>query len=126
MRRVAVGLLTAFALAVAAAPAAAESVDGVTYERLVRVAPSDPAALERLRGVTSVDGRAVDLRAALDGSPARVRARLAELREEGPASSSDAGGARRSAADILAGEEDRKSTRLNSSHTVLSRMPSSA
>jgi hypothetical protein len=107
VRRLAVGLLTAFALASAASPAAAESVDRATYDRLVRAAPSDPAALERLRGVTAVEGRTVDLRAALEGSPARVRARLTVLREEQPASSGDAAGARRSAAAILAGQDYR-------------------
>ena len=35
MRRLAVGLLTACALAAPAAPAAAERVDGATYLRLV-------------------------------------------------------------------------------------------
>ena len=72
MRRLAVGLLTALALAAAALPVAAESVDRATYQRLVVAAPGDPAALARLRAVTAVDGRPVDLRGALDGSPARV------------------------------------------------------
>ena len=107
MRRLAVGLLTAFALAAAALPAAAESVDRATYGRLVATAQADPASLARLRGVTAVDGRPVDLRAALEGSPARVRARLAILREETPAGSPDAAGARRSAAGILAGADYR-------------------
>ena len=107
MRRVAVGLLTALASLAAALPVAAESVDRATYERLVSAAPSDSAALARLRGVTAVDGQPVDLRSALDGSPARVRARLAALRSESPARAPDADAARRAAAGILAGPDYR-------------------
>lgn len=106
MTRLAVGLLTACALAALAAPAAAESVDRATYQRLVNAAASDPSALARLRAVTAVDGRAVDLRRVLAGSPARVRERAAVLRS-GPGAARDAAVARRSAAAILAGADYR-------------------
>ena len=107
MRRLAVGLLTAFALVASTAPASAESVDRATYRQLLTAAAGDPAALERLRAVTAVDGRPVDLRRALEGSRARVRARLALLRAEAPAAATDAAEARRSAAAILAGPDYR-------------------
>jgi hypothetical protein len=107
VRRLAVGLLTALASLAATLPVAAESVDRATYARLVAAAPGDPAALARLRGVTAVGGQPVDLRSALDGSPARVRARLAALRTDAPAGSPDARAARRAAAEILAGPDYR-------------------
>ncbi|MDX6620074.1 MAG: hypothetical protein QOK36_2460, partial [Gaiellales bacterium] len=75
MRRAAVGLLTALALAASAAPAAAERVDGATYQRLLAAAAHDRGALARLRGVTAVNGRPVDLRRVLAGTDARVRGR---------------------------------------------------
>jgi hypothetical protein len=106
VRRLAVGLLTACALAAPAAPAAAESVDGPTYQRLVAAAPRDPAALARLRGVTAVDGRPAELRRILTGSSARVRARLNALRPA-PGGAGDAAAARRAAAAILAGADYR-------------------
>jgi hypothetical protein len=108
VRRLAVGLLTACALAALAAPAGAESVDGATYRRVLAAASSDPSALARLRAITAVDGRPVDLARVLTGSPARVRARLAALRTEAPAPTPDAAAARRSAAAILAGPDYRK------------------
>jgi hypothetical protein len=107
VRRRAVGLLTAFAFAALAAPATAESVDRATYQRLVTAAAGDPAALAALRAVTAVDGRPVDLRRVLDGSPARVRARLAALRTDSPGRPPEAAAARRSAAGILAGPDYR-------------------
>ncbi|MDX6561575.1 MAG: hypothetical protein QOD65_1389 [Gaiellales bacterium] len=107
MRRLAVGLLTAFASLAAALPVAAESVDRATYQRLLAAAPADRAALAGLRAVTAVDGRPVDLRRALDGSPARVRARLAALRATSRERAPDAAAARRSAAAILAGPDYR-------------------
>jgi hypothetical protein len=106
VKRFAVALLTACALAAPAAPAAAESVDGATYQRLVTRAASDPAALSRLRAVTAVDGRPVELRRVLAGLPARVGARLRALRA-GSGGTQDAGAARRSAAAILAGADYR-------------------
>jgi hypothetical protein len=108
VRRAAVGLLTALALAASSAPAAAEGVDGATYQRLLAAAPRDHAALARLRGVTAVDGRPVDLRRVLDGTDARVRERLAALRERDTAPAPGAGQSRRSAAAILAGSDYRK------------------
>jgi hypothetical protein len=107
VRRLAVGLLTALASLAATLPVAAESVDRATYARLVAAAPGDPAALARLRGVTAVGGQPVDLSSSLDGSPARVRARLAALREGAPAGAPDAAAARRAAAEILAGPDYR-------------------
>jgi hypothetical protein len=107
VRRLAVGLLTACALAALAVPATAERVDRATYQRLLTAAGSDPAALANLRGVTAVDGRPVDMRRVLAGSPARVRARLAALRTGPPGRTPDAAAARRSAAAILAGPDYR-------------------
>ena len=108
MKRLAVGLLTAFALVATAAPAPAERVDRATYARLLAAAPGDSAALARLRGVTAVDGRPVDLRRVLTGTHARVRARLAALRGSASPGARDAASARRSAAAILGGANYRK------------------
>jgi len=108
VKRLAVGLLTAFALVATAAPAPAERVDRATYARLLAAAPGDSAALARLRGVTAVDGRPVDLRRVLSGSDARVRSRLAALRSSAAPGVRDAASARRSAAAILGGEDYRK------------------
>jgi hypothetical protein len=107
VRRLAVGLLTAFALMATAATAPAERIDRATYERLLAAAPGDPAALQRLRGVTAVDGLPVGLRRVLTGSDARVRARLRALRASRPPAARDAAAARRSAAAILAGPDYR-------------------
>jgi len=106
VRRLAVGLLTACVVATPAAPAAAESVDRATYLRLVNAADRDASALSRLRGVTAVDGRPVDLQRVLTGPRAVVDARLAVLRS-GPGGPRDAVAARRSAAVILAGADYR-------------------
>jgi hypothetical protein len=107
VRLLAVGLLTALASLAAPLPVAAESVDRATYQRLLAAAPADPAALAGLRGVTAVDGQPVDLRSALDGSPARVRARLEALRAQSPEPAADAAAARRSATEILDGPDYR-------------------
>jgi hypothetical protein len=104
VKRLAVGLLAACALAAPVAPAAAERVDGATYQRLVAAAASDPAALLRLRGITAVDGRSVELRRVLAGTPAQVRARLGVLRSR-PGSAGDGSAARRAAAAILVGPD---------------------
>jgi hypothetical protein len=106
VRRLAVGVLTACVIATPAAPAAAEAVDRATYQRLVNAADRDASALSRLRGVTAVDGRPVDLQRVLTGSPALVDARLAVLRT-GPGDPRGAAAARRSAAAILAGPDYR-------------------
>lgn len=107
MRRLAVGLLTAFALMATAAPAPAERIDRATYERLLSAAPGDPAALQRLRGVTAVNGLPVDLGRVLAGPDARVRARLRALRASASPVARDATADRRSAAAILAGPDYR-------------------
>jgi len=104
VKRFAVGLLAACALAAPVAPAAAERVDGAIYQRLLAAAAGDPAALARLRAVTAVDGRPVELRRVLAGSPPRVAARLRALRA-GPGSAESGAAARRSAAAILAGPD---------------------
>jgi hypothetical protein len=104
VKRFAVGLLAACALAASAVSAAAESVDGATYQRLVAAALGDPAALARLRAVTAVDGHPVELRRVLAGSPQRVAARLRALRAT-PGGAGDGAAARRSAAAILAGPD---------------------
>jgi hypothetical protein len=106
VRRLAVGLLTACALAAAGAPAAAESVDGAAYQRLVAAAQRDPAALARLRRITAVDGRPVELRRILSGSSGRLRSRLQALRAA-PGSAGEPAPARRTAAEILAGADYR-------------------
>jgi Domain of unknown function (DUF4129) len=108
VKRLAVGLLTAFALVATAAPAPAERIDRATYQRLLAAAPGNAAALARLRAVTAVDGSAFDLRRVLTGSDARVRARLAVLRASTAPGARDAAAARRSAAAILAGKDYRK------------------
>jgi hypothetical protein len=108
VRRAAVGLLTACALAASAAPAAAERVDGATYRQLLAAAPRDRTALARLRAVTAVDGRAVALGRVLAGSDARVRARLAVLRANAAGDAAPAAGPRRAAAAILRGPDYRE------------------
>jgi hypothetical protein len=107
VRRAAAGLLTACALVVSAAPAAAERIDGATYERLLAAAGGDREALVRLRGVTAVDGRPVELRRVLRGSEAQVHERLEVLRVRSSAPNLPADAARRSAAAILAGPDYR-------------------
>jgi hypothetical protein len=106
VKRFAVGLLAACALAATAAPVAAESVDAATYQRLVTAAASDANALSRLRGVTAVDGRPVSMRRVLSGSRERVRSRLTAL-GSGPLRAQDPAAARHSAAVILAGSDYR-------------------
>ena len=94
-----VAVLVLFAPAVARA----EPVGGAELRDLAARAADDPAALERLRGVDAVDGRAVDVAAALgDARGDELRARLAVLAE--PAGErGDPAGARADARDILAG-----------------------
>ena len=73
-------------LVLAAPVHAAGSIDHARLLDLASRAGGDPAALAELKRVTSVDGRAVDLRAALDGaSPPELRARLAALARGTPA-----------------------------------------
>jgi hypothetical protein len=97
-------LFAAALLALLLVPAAAhaEPVSDAELRALAARAADDPAALERLRGVDSVDGRAVDLDAALDASGAELRGRLDAL-AAAPAAAGDAGSAREAAADIVSG-----------------------
>ncbi len=69
-------------------------------------AGSDPAALRELRGITSVDGRAVDLRTALEGARGEeLRARLRLLTDPvDDAAASEAGADRLEAERLLAGD----------------------
>jgi len=71
--------------------AGAEEVSGAELESLARRAGSEPAALDRLRGVDRVDGRPVDFRRALD-APGPEAAERAQVLTESPSSSTpDAG-----------------------------------
>jgi hypothetical protein len=64
----------------APSPAGATDVSATELARLARRVASHPGALAKLRGVTSVAGVPVDLRAALAGaSPAALRRRLGAL-----------------------------------------------
>ena len=49
-------------------PAAAEDASAEEVRALARAAQDDPAALERLRAIDSIEGTPVDLRAALEGA----------------------------------------------------------
>jgi hypothetical protein len=94
------------ALLLAPAPAArAEAVSAAELRALAARAIDDPAALERLRGVDTVDGRPADLAAALDGaSEDERRARLRALAgDAGGDARSDGVQARREARDIVSG-----------------------
>lgn len=111
MRRWAAALAAVVVLATTtlvggAGPASAEDVTTAELRRLAGEAREDPAALDRLLGVDAVDGRPVDLAAALDGVRGDdLDARLAELAQP-PAGTPAAGTAadeRELAADILSG-----------------------
>ena len=83
MRRATAAVIAA-ALWVGAAPAGArgDDIGAAALRRLVRRAPGNARALAHLREVTAVDGRPVDLGAALDGaSGERLSARLRALSE---------------------------------------------
>ena len=97
------GVLAAAALAACPAVAHAEAVGGAELRDLAARAAEDPGALERLRGVDAVDGRPVDVGAALgDARGAELRARLDVL--AGPARAArDPARARAAARDVLAG-----------------------
>jgi hypothetical protein len=77
MRRLAVAAALAAGLAIAAAPARAET--SAQVRSLAAQAKHDPAALARLRGIATVDGRPTDLRALLDTSGPALQGRLAAL-----------------------------------------------
>jgi hypothetical protein len=96
-------LLAALVAAVCVPAAHATAVTGGELRSLARQARSDPAALQRLRAVTSVDGAPADLHTALAGaSGAELQRRLAAL-STGSGRSVDAAGARREAGDVLSG-----------------------
>jgi hypothetical protein len=103
-------ILCAAALAVLgawAAPAQARDATPGEFAQLVRGASeNDREALEELRSVTSVDGRPVDVGAALDGAEgAELRGRLRALEAEGsaadPGTLADPAAARARASEIL-------------------------
>ncbi len=91
-------------LLVPAGTARAEAVSGAELRALAAQAAGDPAALDRLRGVDSVDGRPADLAAALDGAEGEeLRARLGALAQDAAGPGGDAIAAREEARDIVAG-----------------------
>ena len=96
------GLVATIALSLAlVAPVAADSIDRARLAELARRAADDPVALAELERVTRVDGRPVDLRAALHGAGrSELRARLAALERAQPGSATLAG-PRAEAARIL-------------------------
>jgi hypothetical protein len=94
------------ALVLLAAPAGAEPATRPEVRQLAARAADDPAALARLRRVDEVDGRAVDVGAALRGSRVEVQARLRTLAADVPVG--DGTGARADARRILAGPDFRE------------------
>jgi len=87
--------VTVAALVVLAAPipATADELSGPAFRALAERAVTDPAARSRLEQVTTVDGRAVDVRAALAGAQGRALAdRLATLASATPAADGRPGG----------------------------------
>ena len=102
-RALAAGAAVAVAFTAFAGAARADDVSGEEFERLVARAQADPAAVSELERVESVDGRPVDLRAALAGAERdELAERLETLSEgteaRGAASATDA---RREAREIL-------------------------
>jgi hypothetical protein len=95
-------LAVAALVALVAAPAAlADSATGAEVKRLAASAAAGNAtALAQLRRVDAVDGRPVDLAAALDAEGSELEARLATLAAAAP-TQAGAGDARREAEDIL-------------------------
>jgi hypothetical protein len=96
-------LVAAFVAGVAVPAAAADSVGAAELRRLAqRAAGGDERALERLRRVDRVDGRAVDLRRALDGATGdELEARLDALDDGVPAHEADPAASRAEAREIL-------------------------
>jgi hypothetical protein len=91
-------------LLIPAAAARAEAVSGAELRVLAAQSIDDPAALQRLRGVDSVDGRPADLAAALEGASGdELRARLEALAQNAAPRGDDAAAARDQARDIVAG-----------------------
>ncbi|MGH9138173.1 MAG: DUF4129 domain-containing protein [Acidimicrobiales bacterium] len=72
-------------------PASADSVTSEELRRIAADAQSDPTALERLRRIDVVDGRPMDLAAALDGADGDQLSRRLELLSEAPAPAGGAG-----------------------------------
>jgi hypothetical protein len=95
-------LAVAALVALLAAPAAfADSATGADVRRLAaQAAAGDATALFRLRKIDTVDGRPVDLAAALGGEGVELRERLETLAAAGAAQAAG-GDARGKAADIL-------------------------
>jgi hypothetical protein len=101
-------LLAAVTLA-APGVASAAAVTGAELRALAERAADDPAALTRLRSVDSVDGRPVDLRAALAGVEGEaLRDRLRVLAESGERIAAG-GSPREDAARILSDRRFRES-----------------
>jgi hypothetical protein len=97
----------ACALTCAAWPAAARGAEGTAGEvrALAAAAQRDPAALQRLRAIDTVDGRPARIGAALRGGDADVRARLRALAQAPGAQAipvASPAGAREQARDVLA------------------------
>jgi hypothetical protein len=98
----AVVALSALAALVAVPAALADAVSSPEVKRLAAsAAAGDASALERLRRVDAVDGRPVDLAAALHAENGELRARLATLAAGREAAEVGGGDAQREAARIL-------------------------
>jgi Domain of unknown function (DUF4129) len=97
-------LLAALVAVIVVPTAEAEPATTSEVRRLAdRAAGGDRSALEALRRVDRVDGRAVDLRRALEGaSGEELRARLDALGDAEPAAAADPAAARGDAEEILA------------------------
>lgn len=96
-------LALAALVALIAVPAAlADAATGAEVQRLAAsAARGDASALAQLRRIDSVDGRQVDLAAALDAEDEELRARLATLAAGGASGRAGGAEARREAAEIL-------------------------
>jgi hypothetical protein len=101
--RAAVVVVAALVAGLAVPAAGADSVGGAELRRLAqRAAGGDERAVERLRRVDRVDGRAVDLRRALDGATGdELEARLDALDDDAPARAADPVASRAEAREIL-------------------------
>jgi hypothetical protein len=92
------------------APPSGSAASSAEVRQLAAAAPHDPAALARLRAIRTVDGRPVDLAAALEvDDPAQLDARLRALAgaaaPSGQAAGTDASEARQRAAAVLANDK---------------------
>lgn len=93
--------LAAAVLAVWPAPAAQAQATAQDVRQLAARAGSEPAALEELRRIDTVDGRPVDLDTALEADGAELAERLETLAEGGSTAPPEPAAARRDAAGIL-------------------------